>query len=70
MPLQLRVLGAFFPELVRAVIEEEMTEHGLSIDDLREAERKAEARSRSIDYRSLADFFFSAAGLYRMNGIA
>lgn len=43
MPLQLRVLGAFFPELVRAVIEEEMTEHGLSIDDLREAERKAES---------------------------
>jgi hypothetical protein len=35
--LQLRVLGAFFPELLRAVIEEEMTEHGLTVDDLREA---------------------------------
>ena len=43
VPLQLRVLGAFFPELVREVIEEEMTEHGLSVDDLREAERKAES---------------------------
>jgi hypothetical protein len=43
MSLQLRVLGAFFPELVREVIEEEMTEHGLTIDDLREAERKAES---------------------------
>src|SRR5262245_15608449 len=32
--LQLRVLGAFFPELVCEVIEEEMTEHGLTIDDL------------------------------------
>jgi hypothetical protein len=42
MSLQLRVLGAFFPELLREVIEEEMTEHGLTIDDLREAERKAE----------------------------
>src|SRR5262245_38111289 len=37
VPLQLRVLGAFFPELVREVIEEEMTEHGLTIDDLRKA---------------------------------
>ena len=41
--LQLRVLGAFFPELVRAVIEEGMTEHGLTADDLRKAERKAES---------------------------
>src|SRR5262245_10084774 len=43
VPLQLRVLGAFFPELLRAVIEEEMTEHGLTVDDWREAERKAES---------------------------
>ena len=41
--LQLRVLGAFFPELVSEVIEEEMTAHGLTVDDLREAERKAES---------------------------
>ena len=42
VPLQLRVLGAFFPELVREVIDEEMTEHGLTADDW-EAERKAES---------------------------
>jgi hypothetical protein len=41
VPLQLRVLGAFFPELLREVIEEEMTEHGLIVVDLPEAERKA-----------------------------
>jgi len=41
--LQLRVLGAFFPELLRAVIEEEMTEHGLTADDWQEAGRKAES---------------------------
>jgi hypothetical protein len=38
-----RVLGAFFPELLRAVIEEEMTEHGLTADDWQEAGRKAES---------------------------
>ena len=43
VPLQLRVLGAFFPELVREVIEEEMTEHGLTADDWQEAGRKAES---------------------------
>jgi hypothetical protein len=39
--LQLRVLGAFFPELVREVMEEEMTECKLSVEDLQEA--KAES---------------------------
>jgi hypothetical protein len=43
VPLQLRVLGAFFPELVREVIEEEMTEHGLTADDWQEAGRKDES---------------------------
>jgi hypothetical protein len=37
---QLRVVGAFFPELIREVIEEEMTEHGLTVEHLREMVRR------------------------------
>jgi hypothetical protein len=62
--LQLRVLGAFFPELLRAVIEEEMTEHGLTVDDLREAPLASNRLSK------FSGLFLSAAGLYRVNGVA
>jgi hypothetical protein len=35
--IQLRVVGAFFPDLMDEVIEEEMAEHDLTMEDLREA---------------------------------
>jgi hypothetical protein len=44
--LQLRVVGAFFPELIREVIEEEMTEHGLTVEDLREMLKRVESPTR------------------------
>jgi hypothetical protein len=45
VPRQLRVLRAFFPDVFREVIEEEIAEHGLTADDLREMLRRAESRT-------------------------
>ena len=39
IPLELRILGAFFPDLMRQVIEEEV-EHSLTVKDLRKRIRK------------------------------
>jgi hypothetical protein len=46
--LQLRVVGAFSPELIREVIEEEMTEHGLTVEDLREMLKRVESPTRDL----------------------
>ena len=41
--LQVTVAGAFFPALIRELLEDhQMAEHGLTFDDLREILRKAE----------------------------
>ena len=40
--LQITVAGAFFPALIRELLEDQMAEHGLTLDDLREILRKAE----------------------------
>ena len=36
------VASAFFPDLIRELLEDQMAEHGLTIEDLREIVRKAE----------------------------
>jgi hypothetical protein len=40
--LQVTVAGAFFPALIRELLEDQMAEHGLTFDDLREILRNAE----------------------------
>jgi hypothetical protein len=40
--LQVTVAGAFFPALIRELLEDQMAEHGLTFHDLREILRKAE----------------------------
>jgi hypothetical protein len=40
--LQITVAGAFFPALIRELLEDQMAEHGLTFEDLREILRKAE----------------------------
>jgi hypothetical protein len=44
--LQLRVLGAFFPDLMRQIIEEEVTERGLTVNDLRKRIRTRRKSAR------------------------
>ena len=34
--LQITVAGAFFPALIRELLEDQMAEHGLTFEDLRE----------------------------------
>jgi hypothetical protein len=38
--LQLRVMGAFFPDLMRQVVEEQVAKRGLTVKDLRKLIRK------------------------------
>ena len=40
--LQVTVAGAFFPALIRKLLEEQMAEHSLTFHDLREILRQAE----------------------------
>jgi hypothetical protein len=40
--LQVPVAGAFFPALIRKFLEDQMAEHGLTFQDLREILRKAD----------------------------
>ena len=40
------VASAFFPDLIRELLRDHMAEHGLTIDDLREALKKAEEAAR------------------------
>jgi hypothetical protein len=40
--LQVTVAGAFFPALICELLEDQMAEHGLTFDDLREILRKAD----------------------------
>src|SRR5262245_1046754 len=46
LSLQLRVVGAFFPDVISEMIEEEMTEHDLTMKKLRKA-LKLRARPRA-----------------------
>jgi hypothetical protein len=41
--LQITVAGAFFPDLIRALLQDQMAEHGLTFQDLREILRNAES---------------------------
>ena len=43
---QITVAGAFFPDLIRELLEDQMAEHGLTMQDLREILRKAESPNR------------------------
>jgi hypothetical protein len=42
----LTVASAFFPDLIREVIKDQMAEHGVIVEDLREILRKPESPTR------------------------
>jgi len=44
---ELTVASAFFPDLIRKLLEDQMAGHGLTIEDLREILRKAETPGRN-----------------------
>jgi hypothetical protein len=58
----LTVASAFFPDLIREVIKDQMAEHGVTVEDLREILRKPDPLSIDLSKRLAGPFFFSAAG--------
>ena len=44
--LEITVASAFFPDLIRELLKDQMAEHGLAFEDLQEVLRKAESPAR------------------------